>query len=88
MARKKTDTPKYPPILGGFIPLGALWDEAGGAALFPSENSARWFIRSHRAELLQAQALAMHAGRMLVDPERFGIVARAVAITMAERRAA
>jgi hypothetical protein len=77
-AKRKTDP--YAPILGGFVPFAALWDEGATSPLFPSESSARWFVRAHRAELVRDQALALHAGRMLVHRERFEAVAQRIAI--------
>lgn len=74
----------YTPILGGFIPLAALWDErADNGPLFPSESSARWFLRSNRAALVAAEAIAIHAGHMLIHPERFASVAQRIAMERA-----
>lgn len=36
--------------------------------LFPSEQSMRWYVRQHRAALIEADALVMIAGRYLMDP--------------------
>jgi hypothetical protein len=74
------------PILGGFIPFAVLWD--GGApgspaALFPSEVSARWFIRTHRGELVAAQAIAIHCNKTLVHPDRFAAVVQRAALAAA-----
>jgi len=79
---------RFVPILGGFVPLAALWDEGANGALFPSEASARWYIRSNREALVEAEALAMHAGRLLVHVPRFETVAQRVAIQHAARREA
>ena len=87
MAGRKTP-PKYVPILGGFIPLQALWDEGAGGALFPSENSARWFLRINRDALVDAQAIAMHAGKIIFHPERLEAVAQRLAIEQVKRHAA
>jgi hypothetical protein len=72
--------------MGGFVPLPALWTPERGA-LFPSKPSARWFLSRHRQELLEAQALAMHAGRMLVHPARVEAVALKVALAAAANSA-
>jgi hypothetical protein len=77
---------QYTPILGGFVPIAALWDGGAVGALFPSETSARWFIRTNRAELVKAEAIAIHAGRMLAHPGRFEQVAQRSAINNASRR--
>jgi hypothetical protein len=36
--------------------------------LFPSEQSMRWYVRQHRAALVEADALVMVARRYLVVP--------------------
>jgi hypothetical protein len=51
--------------------------------LFPSEVSLRWFMRAHRGRLLEAAALMMIRGRLMVDPDPFGAVYVAVAQEMA-----
>jgi hypothetical protein len=68
--------------LGGFIALQSLWD-AEAAPLFPSESSARWFIRTHREALVDAQAIAIHTGRTLIHLERFEAVVQRVALQLA-----
>lgn len=84
--KAKPKAKSYTPILGGFVPLPALWDEGGDAApLFPSEASARWFIRINRAALSDARAIAIHAGRTFVHRRRLEAVARRVALEVANR---
>lgn len=83
MALKRAS--KFKPILGGFIPLAALWDEGATGPLFPSEPSARWFVRTNRSALVEAQAIAIHAKRMLIHPDRFQDVATRVALDHAKR---
>jgi len=90
MSRKATlATPEVPrgPVIGDFYPLDALYQEGADRAIFPSEQSARWFLRQNRPALAQARAIAIHAGRMLVNPDRFRDVAVAVAINAAQTRA-
>ncbi len=77
------NTPKLTPVFGAFFPLPALWTEAETSPLFNSEQSARWFIRKHRGALCQAGALAIHTGRLLVDPIKAAKVAEQVAIEAA-----
>lgn len=72
------------PVLGEFHPLESLWTVTDVSALFRSEQSARWFLRSHRSALVAGRAIAIHAGRMLVHPQRFTDVAMAVALRLAE----
>lgn len=38
---------------------------------FPSEGSLQWFLRQHRAELIEAGALLLHAGKYFANPETF-----------------
>jgi hypothetical protein len=83
-ARRSKAEEDYAPILGGFIPLAALWDgRTACGPLFPSDLSARWFIRNNRAALLAAEALALYRGRMLIHPERFQAAAQRIAIDAA-----
>jgi len=84
----RSKAPKYVPILGGFLPFQALWDEGAAGALFPSETSARWFVRENRDDLVDAEALAMHTGRLYFHPERLAQVARRLALAQARRRKA
>ncbi len=65
-------------FLPGFHPLNELWE--GEKALFPSESSARWYLRLFRASLAQAEAVAMVRGRLVVHPERFAEVLRKAAM--------
>jgi hypothetical protein len=83
----RTKAEKYQPILGGFIPLQALWDQGAGGALFPSETSAEYFIRTHRAALVEVDAIAIHMKRMMVHRERFEAVAQRLALDRARRAA-
>ena len=39
--------------------------------LFPSPSSVRWFVRTHRKELVDANALLRINGRHVVDPDAF-----------------
>jgi hypothetical protein len=65
-------------FMAEFQPLKLLWE--GANPPYPSEFSARWFIRKTRAELAAAQAIAIQRGRMMVHPQRFAQVAEQVAI--------
>lgn len=44
------------------------------AALFPSDESLRWFLRLHRAELVRRGGLALLAGRWVATPELSALV--------------
>ncbi len=76
--------PTVSPVIGDFFPLTALYAESAPGAMFPSEQSARWFLRQNRPALAEAKAIAIHAGRMLVNPERVRDVAVRVAINAAQ----
>ncbi len=76
--------PTVSPVIGDFYPLNALYAENATGAIFPSEQSARWFLRQNRPALTEAKAIAIHAGRMLVNPDRFRDVAVRVAINAAQ----
>jgi len=45
--------------------------QQGRAHLLPSMESARWYVRQHRAELIDAGATLMVAGRLMVAPAAF-----------------
>lgn len=74
-----------PRVLPGYQPVACLW--SGNSPAFPSEQSARWAIRQHRAELAAASALALSRGRLLVQPELFVRVIERASIEAAQRRA-
>lgn len=40
--------------------------------VFGSEPSVRWFLRKHRQELLDEEALIVIAGRIRINTSRFG----------------
>ena len=71
---------KYPRILGGFVALPYLWDSDDAAPLFPSEHSARWFVRAHREDLIAGEAIALHCGRTLIHPQRLGDIAMRISL--------
>lgn len=39
--------------------------------IFATVDSLRWFVRRHRAQLVQDQAMIVIAGRMRFNPKRF-----------------
>jgi hypothetical protein len=80
-------TDQAPPsweVLPGFDPLHQMWE--GAQPPFPSENSARWAIRQHRAALIDAGALALHMGRTFVHRERLLEVLRLRALAAYKER--
>ena len=73
-------------FLAGFEPLPTLWN--GPAALYPSEQSARWAVRKLAPELAKAEAVAVHRRALLVHPQRFAEVAEREAFTRFQSRTA
>lgn len=43
----------------------------GRERLFQSAGSLQWYVRQHRAALVEAGALLLHAGRWLIHPDQF-----------------
>jgi hypothetical protein len=75
MKRKKSKSaapkPAPPPpsaILAGFYPLEQY--QASRVAIFPTIHTLRWIIAEHREELLEADALRQHRGRLMLHAER------------------
>ncbi|MFO1337930.1 MAG: hypothetical protein U1F53_06775 [Burkholderiaceae bacterium] len=54
--------------------------------VFPSLEAWRYFIRTHRAELVSAEALLRPTGRLLIEPVKFDQVVRNVGLRMANSR--
>lgn len=82
-----SEDPRYRSILGGYIPLEALWTEGSPApVVFPSETSARWYVRTYREHLMANEAVLSHAGRLHFHPERFGEAARRIGLEIARGR--
>jgi len=71
-------------ILVEFRTLDVLW--SGSNPPYPSEQSARWAVRMHRAALVESRALALSRGRVFVHPERFSSVIETQAIEAMRRR--
>lgn len=47
--------------------------------LFPSAGSLAWYIRVHKAELVQRGAMLMHRGIWHIDGECFDVAVRDIA---------
>jgi hypothetical protein len=58
---------------------------ASRATAFPSEQSLQWFMRQHRAELVDAGAVSYPTGRALIVPHPFDSVVRRVGDERAKR---
>lgn len=71
-------------ILPEFRPLEVLW--SGTKPPYPSQDSARWAVATHRAALVAGGALALSRGRVLIHPERFAAVIEAEAVAAMQRR--
>lgn len=78
--KQAKETGEDGPIFANFFPKSKLYDEKTRPRLFQSETSASWFLRVHREKLVKANAIAVHAGRILVDPDRCAKVAEEVAL--------
>jgi hypothetical protein len=84
MAAKNTKAGTPVPILGGYFPLSVLWQGVGEAPpLFRSEGAAKWFIRIHRQEIVQAKALARFGGQAYVHLSRFEPLLERIALEAA-----
>lgn len=57
--------------LGDFVDLPTLHQSPGIGDTFPSSDSLKWFIRQHRAELVQRGALISITGRLRFHPALF-----------------
>lgn len=57
------------PSPGALLPLAEYQEHRPN--LFPSPHSLNWYVRQHRAELVEAGALVFHAGRWIAIPEQF-----------------
>jgi hypothetical protein len=55
-------------------------------AIFPSQDSLRWFIRQHHHELVEQRALLMPAGKKLIAPSNFDRVVVEVGARLAASR--
>ena len=55
---------------------------------FPTEQSAKWFVRQHRDELVEAGALIVLTGRLRFHPQRFKEAAVTIGRNLAKGRAA
>lgn len=64
------------------------WDEHQKANenIFPTPESWRWFVRQHRAELVERGALCYVAGRVFVVADVFSRVVVEIGCRMAARR--
>ena len=60
------------PFLSDYQPWEVLW--RGDAPLFPSEQAARWFLRSSRQKLADVEAVAVFRRQLLVHPGRVASV--------------
>jgi len=71
-------------MMRGFHPVSALWE--GDNPAYPSEQSALWAVRQMRQQLADAEAIAFHRGRTMVDLEKVAEIARQRAIEKAKKR--
>lgn len=78
-----TELPATSP-LAGFVPLEEY--QAPRAAILPSINSLRWIISENREEILEADALRQHRGRLMLHAERMDVLIDKFGKLAAERR--
>jgi hypothetical protein len=62
------------------------WREQFAAHVFRTKDSMKYFLRTHREELVEAGALVAPAGRLLVHPKRFEAVVQQIGQRMAASR--
>lgn len=65
------------PVATSMVPL--LPPAAQISHLFESTYSLQWFVRKHKARLVEAGALLMHSGRWFVDLAKFEPAIRQIA---------
>lgn len=73
-----------PTLLRDFLPVSTLWEDE--PPLYPSQQSALWAVRAHRAALAEAGAIALHRGRTLIHLGRLASVVERTAIEKARKR--
>lgn len=59
------------PQLRDFVDLREMLSRDDVRAAFPTEQSLRWFVRNHRSELVQADALIALTNRLRFHPANF-----------------
>jgi hypothetical protein len=69
------DNQQHAQALGDYVDLQVLHQSPGVRDTFPSSDSIKWFIRQHRAELVQRGALISLTGRLRFHPVLFQQVA-------------
>ena len=83
--KRKTKAAPAIPFLEGFFPFRQLYE--GRQPLHDSEQSARWWVRKHKGQLVQAQAVALHRGALMVHLERYAKLAEQEAFAQFAKRA-
>lgn len=63
--------PHHVPPLAEYIDLRTLCGLPEVQSFFPSVGSARWFIDQNRKKLIDAAAVVIVAGRLMIHPESF-----------------
>jgi hypothetical protein len=58
------------------------------SAIFPTAQSVEWFVRKHRATLVEQGAISYPTGRMLIVPELFDRVVIGIGNERAKKVAA
>lgn len=65
-----------PPVGAGVVPLLPVPQQLGH--LFAGDYAAQWYVRKHKARLVEAGALLLHCGRWHVDLARFDAAFREI----------
>ena len=79
-----TTEPEGHQFLAGYLPLKTLWE--GEDPLYPSEQSARWAVRTLGKQLAEVEAIAIHRRELLVRRDAFVRVIEDVAKKRFQRR--
>lgn len=75
-----------PPVGAGVVPLLPVAPQLGH--LFGGSYAAQWYVRKHKARLVEAGALLMHCGRWHVDLARFDAAFREISADAARAQLA
>lgn len=79
---------QFIPALGeGFVPIAEIWEGGpSGPPFFPSELSARFFLKKHRLDLIELEAIAYYLGRLYVHDGRLRDLLKRVSLEAAKSR--
>lgn len=80
--------PAHPALVPGALPMMETeeWREQFASHVFRTKDSMKYFLRTHRDELIEAGALVAPAGRLMVHPQRFEAVVQQIGQRLAASR--